>query len=72
MTKSQQKKLLSTNAGIWAVATLLSFVLPLVTDSLTAGRSGFLRAFVHAFLLIAGMFFANAAISRAIGPPSDQ
>ena len=72
MTKNEQKKLLSTNAGIWVAATLLSFVLPLVSDSLTSGRSAFLRAFLHTGLLIAGMITATATIRKAIGPPSDE
>jgi hypothetical protein len=72
MTRNEQKRLLSTNAGIWAAATILSFVLPLVSDSLTSGRSAFLRAFLHAGLLICGMLFTSFVIRKAIGPPSEK
>ncbi len=72
MTKNEQKKLISTNDGIWAAATLLSFALPFVTDSLTSGPAAFLRALVHTAPLLVGMIFSTAAVSRAIGPPSDQ
>ncbi len=59
------KKLVSTNSAIWTVATLASVILPFVTDSLTDGRSAFLRVATHAAPLIGGMFLSSVALSRA-------
>lgn len=71
MTRQQQAQLLVRNAAIWGVATILALLFPFVTDSLTEGRSAFLRTFLPLGLLIVGMQTSNALIRKAIGPPTD-
>jgi hypothetical protein len=66
MTTDSNKKLVSINALIWTIATLASVILPFVTDSLTDGRSAFLRIFVHAAPLIAGMFISSISVANAV------
>ena len=71
MTKHEQRQLLIRNAGIWVAATLLSVVLPMISDSLTEGRGTFLRLMLHVGPLLAAMQVANTVTSKALGPPSD-
>jgi hypothetical protein len=65
MTTDANKKLVTNNAAIWVVAIMASVILPFVTDSMTDGRSAFLRLVGHAAPLIAGMFFSTIALNRA-------
>ncbi|AMV22482.1 hypothetical protein [Planctomyces sp. SH-PL14] len=69
MTTDSNKKLVSINALIWAVATMASVILPFVTDSLTDGRSAFARIFVQAAPLIAGMFISSISVAKAVRRP---
>ena len=65
MTSDMTKKLVSTNAAIWAVATLASVILPFVTDSLSDGRGAFLRLMAQAAPLMIGMFISSISLARA-------
>ena len=71
MTSSAQKKLITANAVVWAVATLLSFILPMVTESITDGRANFLKMAVHVGPLVLGLFVSTAVINRAIGQTAE-
>ncbi len=66
MTTDSMKKLITNNAAIWAIATIASVILPFVTDSLTDGRSDFLRLFGHAAPLFVGMFISSLALTKAV------
>lgn len=70
MTPSAKKKLIATNAAIWAGATLLSFILPMVAASIADGPAGFLKMMVHTGPLLLGLLFSTALINRAIGQPT--
>jgi hypothetical protein len=70
MTKSEKEKLIRTNAVIWAVGIIASFVLPMVTESLTDGRGAFLKMMVHVFPLIIAMVASTGVISKAVGRPT--
>lgn len=66
MAKSPKRKLVAINAAVLAAASLASFVLPLITDSLTEGRGKFLHAMVHVFPLICAMAFSCYLMGKAI------
>ncbi|MEZ6058478.1 MAG: hypothetical protein R3C01_17390 [Planctomycetaceae bacterium] len=72
MTSTDKKKLINTNAFVWATSILVSFVLPMVTDSLTEGRSQFLRAITHVAPLIAAMWITTSLIDRSISPTPED
>ncbi len=65
MTSSEKKRLIATNAGVWAIAILASFILPFIAESLSSGPAKFLEVMCFAFPLIAGMAFSSILISKA-------
>jgi hypothetical protein len=66
MTSSQKKKLMGTNAGIWAIAILASFLLPFIAESLSSGSAKFLQVLCFALPLIIGMVISTVAINKSI------
>lgn len=64
MTKSEKQKLIATNAAIWAAATLISFVLPLIAESMTDGRGNFLKMMAQVFPLICAMWISTGLLSK--------
>lgn len=66
MTSSAKKKLIATNAATWAGATLLSFILPMVAESVADGPAGFLKMMVHTGPLLLGLLVSTALINKAI------
>lgn len=66
MTASEKKKLIATNVGIWVIATLASFILPLVAESLSSGPAKFLQVFCFVFPLLVGMAISSVVISKSI------
>ncbi len=71
MTPSAKKRLIATNAAVWAGATLLSFILPMVVVSVADGPAGFLKMMVHAGPLLLGLFISTALINRAVGQATE-
>lgn len=66
MTATQKKKLISTNAGVWAIAILTSFILPFVAESLSSGPAEFLKVMCFAAPLVGGMMISTATINKSI------
>ena len=54
MTRAEKKKLMATNAAVWVVGILLSFILPMVAESISDGPAGFLRVMAFASPLFIG------------------
>ncbi len=71
MTKQAQQQLIIRNAAIIGAETLLSFVLPMISDSITEGRGNWIRAVLHVGPLLAAIQIVTAATSKSLGPPSD-
>ena len=71
MTKSDKKKLIATNAAIWVVGILASFILPMVAESMSDGPAGFLKVMAFAFPLMVAMLVSTSVISKAVGEPTD-
>lgn len=71
MKPADKKKLIASNAGILVVGILVSFVLPMIGDSMTEGRSAFLRMILHVFPLIVSMSASTAIINKSIGASTD-
>ncbi len=69
MTKPE-KKIITTNAAISVAATLTSFVLPLIAESITDGRGKFLKIMAQVFPLLCGIWISTSLISKAIGDPT--
>ena len=67
MTSSEKKKLIGTNAGIWAIAMLAAFILPFIAVSVSTGPAKFLQVMCFAVPLIAGMAISSIVISKSIG-----
>ena len=53
MPNEKTKKLIGTNAGILTLAALVSFVLPLILDSMLEGRGNFIKMMAHVMPLFA-------------------
>jgi hypothetical protein len=66
MTSSQKKKLIGTNAGVWAIAILASFILPFIAESLSSGGAKFLQVLCFALPLIIGMVISTVVINKSI------
>ena len=66
MTSSQKKKLVGTNAGVWAIAILASFILPFIAESLSSGPAKFLQVLCFALPLIIGMVISTVVINKSI------
>ncbi|MFO0882753.1 MAG: hypothetical protein U0894_00955 [Pirellulales bacterium] len=66
MTSSQKKKLVRTNAGVWAIAILASFILPFIAESLSSGSAKFLQVLCFAVPLVVGMVISTMVINRSI------
>ncbi len=66
MTSGQKKKLIGTNAAIWAIAILASFILPFIAESVSTGSAKFLQVLCFALPLIVGMFISSVVISKSI------
>lgn len=71
MTLSAKKKLIAANATIWAGATLLSFILPMVAESITDGPANFLKMMVQTGPLLLGLLVSTAVINKAIGQTAE-
>jgi hypothetical protein len=71
MTKAEKKKLIATNAAVWVAGILVSFILPMIAESLSAGPAGFLKVLAFGFPLIVAMLFSTSVISKAAGEPTD-
>jgi hypothetical protein len=66
MTSAQKKKLIGTNAAVWSIAILASFVLPFIAESFSTGSAKFLRVAYFALPLIAGMIISSMVINKSI------
>ena len=66
MTSTQKMKLIGTNAAVWAIAILASFILPLIAESFSTGSAKFLQVLCFALPLIAGMYISSMVIYRSI------
>ena len=67
MTSSEKKKLIGTNAAIWSIAILASFILPFIADSMSSGSAKVLHIMCFALPLFLGMAISSVAINKAIG-----
>jgi hypothetical protein len=66
MTPSEKKKLIVMNAGIWVLAILVAFVLPMVAKSVSSGDAKLLQVLCFAFPLFAGMVISGFVINGSI------
>ncbi len=66
MKSSEKKKLVGTNATIWVIAILVSFILPFIAESLSSGPAKFLQVMCFTFPLIVGMVVSSIVISKSI------
>lgn len=66
MTAAQKKKLIGTNAGVWAIAILASFILPFIAESLSSGPATFLKVLCFAVPLLVGMVISTIVINKSI------
>ncbi|MCA8992138.1 MAG: hypothetical protein KDA69_03275 [Planctomycetaceae bacterium] len=64
MNGSDKKRLLATNAAIWAIAALASFILPRVAASLVDGSGNFLIAMAQAGPLLVGLLASHGLMSK--------
>ncbi|MDX1929460.1 MAG: hypothetical protein SFV81_23235 [Pirellulaceae bacterium] len=71
MTSTEKKKLIATNAGIWAIAILAAFILPFIAESLASGQAKFVQVMCFAFPLIGGMAISSVVISKSIVEVTD-
>ena len=65
MTNSHKKKLIALNASVWGVGILASFILPMISDSITDGSAAFLRMFLHVFPLFVGMYLSTILMAKS-------
>ena len=72
MSDAHKKKLVQTNAAVLTAGMLASFVLPMITDSITDGRGNFLRAMAHIFPLICAMAFSCSLLGKYIDSTTDN
>lgn len=72
MTASQKKKLIGTNAGVWAVAILAAFILPLIGESLSSGSAKFLQVLCFAAPLIVGMVISTMLINKSVSETASE
>ena len=66
MTSAQKMKLIGTNAAVWSIAILASFILPLIAESSSTGSAKFRQVLCFALPLIAGMFISSMMIHKSI------
>lgn len=66
MTLMQKKKLVVTNAVIWSIAILASFLLPFIAESLSSGPAKFLQVLCFAAPLVIGMVLSTVVINTSI------
>ena len=66
MASAQKMKLIGTNAAVWSIAILASFIMPLIAESLSTGSAKFLQVLCFALPLIAGMYISSMVIYRSI------
>ena len=66
MTSAQKKRLIGTNAAIWSIAMLASFILPFIAESVSTGSAKFLQVLCFALPLIVGMFISSMVINNSI------
>ncbi|MDA8745455.1 hypothetical protein N9N28_12545 [Rubripirellula amarantea] len=71
MNRAKKSTLIASNAALLTAAMLASFVLPLITDSITEGRANFLRMLAHTFPLFVAIAFSSLLINKAVGEPVD-
>ena len=71
MTKAQKQKIIGVNAAIWTGASLLSFVLPLIAESITDGRGNFLKMMAHMFPLLFALLISSNLLNSAIGETTE-
>ncbi len=66
MKPIDKKKLIASNAAVLVAGILCSFILPMIGDSMTEGRSAFLRMMLHVLPLVVSMFASSAMINKSI------
>lgn len=71
MTRGEKKRLITTNALIWAVGMVVSFIAPLIVESIVDGRGEFLKMAAHVFPLVIAMQASTGVINKAIGEPAE-
>lgn len=71
MNAAAKNTLIQTNAVIWVVGILASFILPMVATSLADGPANFLVMMVQVAPLIAAMYLSTAVISKSIVVSAD-
>ena len=71
MTRAEKTKLIAKNAAVWVVGILLSFILPMVAESISDGPAGFLKVMAFAFPLFIALLVSTSIISKAVGEPTD-
>lgn len=71
MKKADKNKLIATNAAVWVVGILASFILPMIAESMSDSPAGFLKVMALAFPLIVAMLVSTSVISKAVGEPTD-
>lgn len=72
MTPAQKKKLIGTNAAVWSLAILASFLLPFIAESLSTGSAKFLQVLCFALPLIVGMFVSSMVINQSISETATE
>lgn len=70
MTQPKKSNLIGTNAAILSAGILASFILPLVAESMTDGRAGFLKAMAHVLPLLIAMYVSCMLMNSAVGKSS--
>ncbi len=66
MLKSEKARLIAINSFVWVCLILVSFVLPLMFDSLNEGRGKFLQVLAQVGPLFAGVLVSTAMLNSGI------
>ncbi|MGI9474746.1 MAG: hypothetical protein ACR2NZ_24655 [Rubripirellula sp.] len=72
MLKTAKNRLIAQNAAFWACTGLVSFVLPMIADSMTDGRANFLRMLAQMGPLIGGVLVSTAMLNNGITETSEK
>ena len=72
VNEERAKKLVAMNAGILAAAALVSFILPMILDSMLEGRGNFIKAMAHVLPILAAIPFSCRLIAIASTPATSS
>jgi hypothetical protein len=72
MSNVDKRRVIARNAGVWVIAMLASFILPLIVDSVTQKGDRFFGVLAQMGPLLASLLVSTALLDKAMDKPAER